>query len=521
VPLALKLKLGALGAWPKIEPKIIEKLEGILRRVDSDGKPIPLDRPTIDNAHRWLVAQFVLPDHLVEPPTFALRIYHYFKAKNPPEASLLNSFFLGDLARGAALVGQNAVPAGLRGYLGIERPKETFDLLGDKAFLEKAVAPAMMPAARWPGPGGYPLVMLQQAAVNLARSELAGGEGIFAVNGPPGTGKTTLLRDVVAACVLDRALAMAAFEDPEKAFTPSGEKMSAGEKAFFHLYTLAPSLKGHEILVASSNNKAVENVSKELPATKAIGRTTDESNYFKSISDLVHGPRETADGDGDNDEVTPDPVETWGLIAAVLGNAKNRAAFQQSFWWHDDRGFRLYLKAAKGDPVVREIKDPDTGKIIERRTPSVVLDEKPPSPQCAKTNWRKARARLFALKSEIDAELKAFEDVRQLCLQLPTPVGTSPREKPPWRRWWYSGHRWKRAGLTPKVTSKPREMSMVGAPRMCSNTDKLASVFLRACSGPNVGRCGRGQTRPWRKLRLKPRACCKLPSERSRKRRRR
>jgi hypothetical protein len=76
----------------------------------------------------------------------------------------------------------------------------------------------------------------------------------------------------------------------------------------------------------------------------------------------------------------------------VLGNAKNRAAFQQSFWWHDDRGFRLYLKAAKGDPVVREIKDPDTGKIIERRTPSVVLDEKPPSPQGAKTNWRKARA---------------------------------------------------------------------------------------------------------------------------------
>lgn len=118
-------------------PKIIEKLEGILRRVDSDGKPVPLDLPTIDKAHRWLVAQFGLPDHLVEPPTFALRVYHYFKAKNPPEASLLNSFFLGDLARGAALADQNAAPTGLRRYLGIEKPKQTFDLLADRATLEK------------------------------------------------------------------------------------------------------------------------------------------------------------------------------------------------------------------------------------------------------------------------------------------------------------------------------------------------------------------------------------------------
>ncbi len=409
---ALELKLGSLGAWPKVEQHILERLDHMVRGHDDEGNPIPIDLDVIHRVHRWLVSQFEVPGHLVEPPTFALKIFHHFKAKNPPEPSLLNSFYLEDLAKASELIGENGAGVGLRRYLGTGRPDDRVDVLSPASAVEPFVAPSLMPQARWPSSGGHPLVLLQQATVNAARAELGNDAGIMGVNGPPGTGKTTLLRDVVVGCVLDRAMAMVGFQNPQDAFATTGEKLAFGSNAFLHFYRLNASLKGHEIVVASSNNKAVENVSKELPLKEANGRNT-EMAYFRSISDLIANPKRAGyfeAGDG----VSTASVETWGLIAAVLGNGRNRGAFQQGFWWNEDGGFLTYLKAARGMNVLREIKDERTGEVIRHEMPSVVTNEKPATNEAdAAVAWRRARSDFLEQKKAVDAELTAIEGIRR------------------------------------------------------------------------------------------------------------
>lgn len=238
VPLALEGALQALGDWSQIESSLLMQLDELLRRSDEQDSEQAIDKPLLERAYQQLVEHLGLPATVMEELYFAIQHEQPLDTKEPPPPLLLNSFFLADLAQARDSLEKGSMPKLLQSYLGLQRPQQRTNLLQDKAALAAAVAPRGIPPARWPSRSDHALVLLQQAAVNLALNQLPKGE-ILAVNGPPGTGKTTLLRDVVAGLVSQRAEALCQFDDPESAFTliKLEEEVTLGNGSF-KLYQL-------------------------------------------------------------------------------------------------------------------------------------------------------------------------------------------------------------------------------------------------------------------------------------------
>ncbi len=334
-----------------------------------------------------------LPKDLLERPCVAIRVIG--EADKEP-VDIINSFFLRDLHRIRTSVQAGGGGPLLAAYLGQCKPAVRRDVLADKALLEDLVAPGRLPLARWPAPHPAKLVTLQQAAVNAAMDDLADG-GLLSVNGPPGTGKTTLLRDVVAAVILDRADALLQFKDPEQAFSPIELVAEGGHQRT--LYKLDATLRRRGLVVASSNNAAVRNVSAELPLAKTVAPDLG-LRYFPGTADTVQG----------------EEGRCWGLIAAVLGNKSNRSDFVEDAWWHADWGLEKYLGAVTGRISRQSKAQAQPPKILDAEAP-------PPNRPTAMEQWRQACleyrekrstvARMRAQREQIRAALQTSASARQ------------------------------------------------------------------------------------------------------------
>ncbi|ERI95229.1 hypothetical protein HMPREF1982_00370 [Clostridiales bacterium oral taxon 876 str. F0540] len=240
------------------------------------------------------------------------------KLENEDEPdTYLNSFYLSDIENIIRQVKNDNYGKAFKLFISQDRKLDRVDIENNKEFIEKVLQPKNIPMSKWPSK--YGLSLMQQVSVNLSLKEL-NEEGVFSVNGPPGTGKTTLLRDIIANIVVDRAKKLSQYNNPEEAFKKSNSvvkvTMKNGKQFPYNPYILDKELKGYGVTIVSNNNNAVENISRELPGVEAIKGFNDclEADYFKNIADNVLG------------------METWGLISATLGKKANCTNFSNKFW---------------------------------------------------------------------------------------------------------------------------------------------------------------------------------------------
>lgn len=238
----------------------------------------------------------------------------------------LHSFFIEDLEKAKNISAEN-----LDAYLMGTRQKRknldcriNFDQHVSEIFWE-ILQPRHYPIARFPSNLQYALSLMQQVAVNLAIGY--DNKKMRSVNGPPGTGKTTLLRDIFAQLIVEQAV--------EIVFT-SNKTIYGSEATRYYkkasIGQLPDSISEKGIVVASSNNGAVQNIVNELPLFSEIDKCFTESireaDYFEKIANTKVCTKWVEDENGNKYEelykvINEEANQYWGLFSLEGGKKDN------------------------------------------------------------------------------------------------------------------------------------------------------------------------------------------------------
>ena len=199
------------------------------------------------------------------------------------EATNLHSFFIEDLNKAKEIDNTN-----LKRYLtgGNVKDRINLDSKNDspnynQAVFEKILEPQNYPLGRFPSKTEFALSFMQQVAVNLTIGY--DNSNMRSVNGPPGTGKTTLLKDIFAELVVKQAHDICLLKS--KYIKGNEDTLYYGKAS---IGVLTDKIAENNIVVASSNNGAVQNIVNELPLKEGIDDNIltelERADYFKDIA---------------------------------------------------------------------------------------------------------------------------------------------------------------------------------------------------------------------------------------------
>ena len=201
------------------------------------------------------------------------------------------------------------------------------------------------PLAKYPSK--FSPTLMQQLAINIAISEKDRYEKIFSVNGPPGTGKTTLLKEIIASNVEQLAEVLIKYGIDGGNFVSRKIESASNASYTEKYYEIPEEIAKFGILVVSNNNGAVENVTLDLPKSGDMKKEKTRTDYFDRIINREVYFSAVADN------LLGEEGSAWGLISARMGRKSYVTEVLEScvFARKNDDSNKVTLDLARVDSI--------------------------------------------------------------------------------------------------------------------------------------------------------------------------